>query len=159
VNRGRGKRLVWAERTCNTERIVSATLAALRARPRLRTLHCPLKLNQPIFASKRSLGVDYSCGGFQVGCYTDALYVLAARNYRLGTRRIPRGTELTKPRVSGGDRDNPTFVPLTRTRRRLFRARTGVRVKVVAAPFDSFPEGEFRQRRTVVTTAKALRPR
>lgn len=119
-----GTRVAWLDRSCRAAKLRSATLQELMAAPRLRSKRhgrpCRLRLVRP--AGRGSypdyLRLPLNCAGFRAGCVTTATALRTLRAYRLGGRRVPKGTRVDAGRGDRG-RGEKTEVELTTLGQRL----------------------------------------
>lgn len=146
-----GSRVAWAERTCHDQRMATATIDALLARPRLSTTpRCSLALKPPLTYSHGEFGIELTCPGMERDCEAERFPIRAARTYRRGTLVVRRGALLAKPTYVRAGR---TFRSATTTTaaRRLARITRRPKVRISTTVRDGYPD--YRQRRTRTVTA------
>jgi len=143
-----GTRVAWLTERCNGFEVRHSRLDELLRRPNLvRRRQCPLRLRRrPTVDRRGNLILRLSCVGFERGCTGVRFSLRTARAYRVGARRLARGTPLRVVRRSAG-RDGGVRLRLEPTGRRLLRQAGPVRLKVAALIFD-LETGE--RRRTTI---------
>lgn len=144
-----GRRVAWLDRTCARARVHVALLSDLVEKPRgAPSRRCRLRLaDRPRVTRQGDLRVRVSCAGFRRDCKVFGATVRLARTYRLGGKRLRRGTRLfVRKRRTGGLSSVGKF-KLGRQTRRLLRQPGSVRLRLTVRAGD--PEATPKRRVTV----------
>lgn len=118
-----GRRVAWLDRTCSGARVRVAQLADLIAKPRPAGRNrCRLKLaGWPRLDRGGDLRLPVSCMGFERDCVVAGATLRLARAYRLGGKRLPRGTRVFAKRRRAGRASSTAIFQISPLTRRLLR--------------------------------------
>jgi len=142
-----GQRAAFFALTCTGRKVVSGRLEDFPTTPKRQT--CRLNLTSRLRRRARTLVASYRCKPFtRTACTLTATRARTARTYRIGHRRIRRGTLIGKTNYADNGR---LKIRLTRTGRLLLHNRAA-RLHITAEA--SIVGGSGSQRRTTTVIAR-----
>lgn len=146
-----GRQVAWLDRTCAGARVRVALLSDLIMRPRAAsTLRCGLRLaSRPRVTRQGDLRLRVSCVGFTRECKVFGATLHVRRTYRIGEKRLRRGTRLSAKRRRIGGLSSVGRFKISPQTRRLLRRPGGVRLTLRVRMGDF--EGTAIRRRATVT--------